>query len=427
MTVLIYRRTDEDLLEARFLPGSAIRAKDLNANDEQLLFLIQENQNSIKALTGTGDDKPLPPPGKEDIDLDDLDDVDVSGATDGQIIEYDGTDNKWKNTDWHQSDWNQTDATAPDYIKNVPDSFGITYLSNRNCVENGPEGGEVEGGFYVNTQAGLANEGWGLPEGQMLNINDRLIKQEDGSWSIFGTGNTVTASDEPPSVALGGDLWWDSGLTTALYFYYVDDDGGQWVPATPSGGGEGTAGQTTVIMSSDAPSTEDNEPGQLWWSNEDGRLYVLYDDGDTRQWVDASPDTLVDQYWQRTGTTLSPATAGDDVDLGTGDLTAAAGTFDSQVRMNEDVVLNNDLSLPNTDTPAITVNHDRGGGTSAASFRVLADGTIRLGDKGVDSVDTNPNATIRSNGSAQFSNQDSGSDAALSVTAGGTPRFYVER
>ena len=28
-----------------------------------------------------------------------------------------------------------------------------------------------------------------------------------------------------------------------------------------------------------------------------------------------------------TGTTLSPATAGDDVDLGTGDLSAAAGTF----------------------------------------------------------------------------------------------------
>ena len=110
-----------------------------------------------------------------------------------------------------------------------------------------------------------------------------------------------------------------------------------------------------------------------------------------------------------------------------GDLSAAKGTFDGQVRIKEDVVLNSDLSLPNANTPAITVNHDRGGGTSAASFRVSADGTIRLGDKGVDSVDTNPNATIRANGSAQFSNQDSGSDAALSVTAGGTPRFYVER
>ena len=302
--VRIYRQTDISSLIATFNPGSAIRARDLNDNFEQLQFAAEEEAcyNTIGGDGGVS------------IDLDDLNDLDVSGATDGQIIEYDGTDNKWKNTDWHQADWNQTDTTAPDYIKNVPDSFGITYLSNRNCVENGPEGGEIEGGFYVNTQAGLANEGWGLPEGQMLNINDRLIKQEDGSWSIFGTGNTVTASDEPPSVALGGDLWWDSGLTTALYFYYVDDDGGQWVPATPSGGGEGTAGQTTVIMSSDAPSTEDNEPGQLWWSNEDGRLYVLYDDGNSRQWVDASPDSP--WYYRCTfdgthcsSTTVSPATA----------------------------------------------------------------------------------------------------------------------
>ena len=203
--VRIYRQTDISSLIATFNPGSAIRARDLNDNFEQLQFAAEEEAcyNTIGGDGGVS------------IDLDDLNDLDVSGATDGQIIEYDGTDNKWKNTDWHQSDWNQTDTTAPDYIKNVPDSFGITYLSNRNCVENGPEGGEIEGGFYVNTQAGLANEGWGLPEGQMLNINDRLIKQEDGSWSIFGTGNTVTASDEPPSVALGGDLWWDSGLTTA--------------------------------------------------------------------------------------------------------------------------------------------------------------------------------------------------------------------
>ena len=112
-------------------------------------------------------------------------------------------------------------------------------------------------------------------------------------------------------------------LRLHLYFYYVDDDGGQWVPATPSGGGEGAAGQTTVIMSSDAPSTEDNEPGQLWWSNEDGRLYVLYDDGNSRQWVDASPDAGSDgitdapkdgsTYARKDGAWNSITTSGGDI------------------------------------------------------------------------------------------------------------------
>jgi hypothetical protein len=51
----------------------------------------------------------------------------------------------------------------------------------------------------------------------------------------------------------------------------------------------------------------------------DGNSYVRQNAG----WTDLS--TL--NNWTRTGTTLSPATAGDDVDLGTGDLSAATGVF----------------------------------------------------------------------------------------------------
>ena len=223
--VKIYRSTELTNLKAIFNPGSAIRAADLNANFEQLLFVSQEidcyGSNPLQGAT-----------------LNDLVDVDINGPTDGQILEYNGTE--WVNGDWHQPDWTETDTAAPGFIQNKPDAFGTTYLGTRNCVDNGPTGDEPVGGFYVNTATGTPDPGWGLAQGTILGINDRVIKLEDESWSVFGVGNNVVAQDTPPASALGGDLWWDSGETTALYFYYVDDDGGQWVPCTPSGGAVGS-------------------------------------------------------------------------------------------------------------------------------------------------------------------------------------------
>ncbi len=43
-------------------------------------------------------------------------------------------------------------------------------------------------------------------------------------------------------------------------------------------------------MSAVAPGAA--EDGELWWNNNDGRLYIYYNDGVTTQWVDASPDSF---------------------------------------------------------------------------------------------------------------------------------------
>lgn len=43
-------------------------------------------------------------------------------------------------------------------------------------------------------------------------------------------------------------------------------------------------------MSAVAPAA--GEDGELWWNNNDGRLYIYYNDGVTTQWVDASPDSF---------------------------------------------------------------------------------------------------------------------------------------
>jgi hypothetical protein len=176
--IRIRRSTDVNPLIAQFNPGSAIRARDLNDNFEQLQLAIEENQCGV------------------DVNVDNIDGVTVVDPQSGQILEYD--QGVWVNKDWHQSNWLTTDPSDPSYILNVPDSFGITYIGNRNCVDLGPVGNEVAGNFYLNTQAGIANDGWGLAADTTIRFNERLIKQADSSWATFGgeyvlkTGDNMT-------------------------------------------------------------------------------------------------------------------------------------------------------------------------------------------------------------------------------------------
>ena len=50
-----------------------------------------------------------------------------------------------------------------------------------------------------------------------------------------------------------------------------------------------TAGVSTTV---NAPSSP--RDGDLWWDEEDGSLFIYYNDGDSAQWVEASPGTIAD-------------------------------------------------------------------------------------------------------------------------------------
>jgi hypothetical protein len=52
-------------------------------------------------------------------------------------------------------------------------------------------------------------------------------------------------------------------------------------------GGGGAAGPDGCYVGDTPPAGA--EPGWLWWNSAEGILYVWYDDGDTQQWVEASP------------------------------------------------------------------------------------------------------------------------------------------
>nr|BDD46111.1 hypothetical protein 10 [bacterium] len=55
---------------------------------------------------------------------------------------------------------------------------------------------------------------------------------------------------------------------------------GQWVNAPE---------RTVIPTSADPP--DDARDGTLWWDSDSGRLFVSYDDGNTTQWVPATPET----------------------------------------------------------------------------------------------------------------------------------------
>ena len=61
------------------------------------------------------------------------------------------------------------------------------------------------------------------------------------SWGQGGNGASVTTSDTAPTSPSDGDLWWQSD-TGYLKIYYNDGDSNQWVDASPGGNGSGGGG-----------------------------------------------------------------------------------------------------------------------------------------------------------------------------------------
>ena len=97
-------------------------------------------------------------------------------------------------------------------------------------------------------------------------------------------GAKVITSDLPPMNPVQGDLWWNSS-EGSLKVYFSDGDSNQWVDASP--GGVITGGGASVTTSDVPPSNAAD--GDLWWKSDVGVLKIYYDDGNTQQWVDASP------------------------------------------------------------------------------------------------------------------------------------------
>ena len=53
---------------------------------------------------------------------------------------------------------------------------------------------------------------------------------------------------------------------------------------------------TAQVFVGENPPSSDAVQGDLWWSTREGNLFIYYNDGDSQQWVDASPAFVEADY-----------------------------------------------------------------------------------------------------------------------------------
>ena len=99
------------------------------------------------------------------------------------------------------------------------------------------------------------------------------------------SGASVTTSDTAPASPSAGDLWYDS-VSGRIYVYYNDGNSSQWVDTSPQGGGGGGTG-SSITQGDTAPASP--KDGDLWYDSVGGRTYVYYKDPNGSQWVDIAP------------------------------------------------------------------------------------------------------------------------------------------
>jgi hypothetical protein len=118
---------------------------------------------------------------------------------------------------------------------------------------------------------------------------------DSSGTSLFKVGPCAVGTTAPNTGATGaagslgntkGELWLD---TTSTFDYPGPKlkvwDGTQWINCMPYT-------YANTIVSATAPTLGLHLDGTLWWNSGTGLMYVLYNDGTTRQWTQVSSSTV---------------------------------------------------------------------------------------------------------------------------------------
>ncbi|MGB0825097.1 MAG: phage tail fiber protein, partial [Synechococcus sp.] len=354
-TLKIQRDTPEDQQLVPWADGSYLISEDLNDSDKQWLYNIQELSDLFTGLSfeaikyrGTIDltvDAAPANPQNGDYFINSGSGTVVASWTGiaGDSVQgseqaiYNSALGEWQilQTPASQKGVLEVTGTAPIKVDNTDaqrpvvsvdaatttDPGVINEAASDNVTygrENGAWVAVANTAVSANPPANPGNgDGWyDLNTGRLyLWINDGDSSQwAEANPGLAGGGASVEVDDTPPLNPSDGDLWWDSSDDSGrLYVYYEDGGSNQWVEASPP-----AVGNPTVRVSDTPPANP--EPGDLWWDSSEtggdngGRLYFRYSDADSQQWVQTSNVGGANgQLWGKAGTTISPATAGDDL------------------------------------------------------------------------------------------------------------------
>jgi hypothetical protein len=111
-------------------------------------------------------------------------------------------------------------------------------------------------------------------------LDGKTYGRKNATWASVVGGAIV--SDTAPAGPQPGQMWYesDSGNT---FIWYDDGNSQQWVMQNVLPSGPSLTGTAAI---SDGPPTNPVN-GTLWYESDTGTLFVYYDDGNTRQWVQA--------------------------------------------------------------------------------------------------------------------------------------------
>ena len=130
-------------------------------------------------------------------------------------------------------------------------------------------------GVLANTSAGVFTVT--LPA--TPSVGSQCIIADDAS--TFGTNNLTVGRNGSTIEGSAADLVLDINGVSVQFIY----NGTTWNVFAQIGGNGGTG--VNIEVSTTAPVAPFD--GDLWWDSTAGRLKIYYDDGNTAQWVDASP------------------------------------------------------------------------------------------------------------------------------------------
>jgi len=255
-------------------------------------------------------------------DLSTIDDVAISSVQNDQLLRYNSTTQQWVNfTPSYLTSYTETDP-----VFSSSPAGGITNANITNWNTAFGWGNHSAAG-YLTTITSQSLGDLSNVDTSGVNTGD-VLKYNGTSWApatddtATGGGSTanVPTQDSAPSSPVDGDLWWksDDGV---LKIYYDDGNTTQWVDASPAGSGGGA----TVTTSDIAPSSPTD--GDLWWKSDEGKLKVYYQDTDSSQWVDAAPTvptTVTDIADNGNQVAVTSSTSGDAIELSTNNGTATA-------------------------------------------------------------------------------------------------------
>jgi hypothetical protein len=156
------------------------------------------------------------------------------------------------------------------------------------------------------TDAWTLSEHVDIPLAKEYRVGNTLVAKNgqlgpDTGAFVLGAGVTGVNGTGAFKMPVGTDGERPTGATGMLRFNTTTNafegyNGSEW----------GTVGGNVRVLSA-APTTNLN-PGDLYWDTDDGKLYIYYNDGQTSQWVDASPngvptDLVVEGTLSVSGTT----------------------------------------------------------------------------------------------------------------------------